>query len=106
MASRSTHAVRVSSTEKIKSFRFSPVSRFRILGHGTTGGEGNMAAHGGGSCQASLSFDNGETWKVLHSFVGGCPRGVAPHSNMGSNNQTFRFLVPANTKAGDALFSL
>ena len=65
-----------------------------------------MAAHSGGSCQASLSFDNGETWKVLHSYIGGCPRGVALGSNMAGNDQTFRFLVPQNTKTGDALFSL
>ncbi len=64
-----------------------------------------MAAHSGGSCQASLSFDNGETWKVLHTYTGGCPRGVRLGSNIAGNDQTFTFTVPANTKAGNALFS-
>jgi hypothetical protein len=31
------------------------------------------AAHGGGSCQISLSYDNGETWKAIKSMIGGCP---------------------------------
>lgn len=77
----------------------------RILGHNSQGGEGSLAAHSGGSCQASLSFDDGETWKVLHSFQGGCPRGARLGSNMAGSNQTFPFLVPENTKAGKALFS-
>ncbi|KAH9222951.1 hypothetical protein DL95DRAFT_285089, partial [Leptodontidium sp. 2 PMI_412] len=47
-----------------------------------TFGEG--APHGGGSCQASLSYDSGKTWTVIHSFMGGCP--LAPVS----------FTVPAD----------
>lgn len=31
------------------------------------------AFHSGGSCQASLSFDGGQTFKVIHSYVGSCP---------------------------------
>jgi hypothetical protein len=31
------------------------------------------ATHGGGSCQLSLSYDNGATFKVIHSILGGCP---------------------------------
>lgn len=27
---------------------------------------------GGGSCQVSLSLDKGQSWKVLHSYVGNC----------------------------------
>jgi hypothetical protein len=44
-----------------------------------SGGTGKMsflaggAAHGGGSCQVSLSYDNGATWKVIKSMIGGCP---------------------------------
>lgn len=42
------------------------------------GGQGQMsiiggAAHNGGSCQISLSYDNGETFKVIKSMIGGCP---------------------------------
>ncbi|CAF0832879.1 unnamed protein product [Adineta steineri] len=79
-------------------------ARFEILGHGSSG-EGSLAAHSGGSCQASLSFDNGETWKVLHTFIGGCPRGVRRGTNIAGPKQTFPFMVPENTKAGNALFS-
>jgi hypothetical protein len=31
------------------------------------------ATRGGGSCQLSLSHDNGRTFKVIQSMVGGCP---------------------------------
>ena len=68
-------------------------------------GEGNLAAHSGGSCQASLSFDNGETWKVLHSYQGGCPRDVKLDSNRAGDDQLFFFRVPEETRAGPALFS-
>ncbi|KAK2734147.1 hypothetical protein FQN57_001862 [Myotisia sp. PD_48] len=30
-------------------------------------------AHRGGSCQLSLSYDNGKTFKVIQSEMGGCP---------------------------------
>ena len=76
----------------------------RILGH-MFKGEGNLAAHSGGSCQASISFDNGKTWKVLHSFIGGCPRGTKLGSNMAGADQKFPFKVPQETRAGVALFS-
>ena len=68
-------------------------------------GEGNLAPHSGGSCQASLSFDNGKTWKVLHTWHGGCPRGVKYQSERAGPNQLFFFHVPAETRAGQALFS-
>jgi hypothetical protein len=32
------------------------------------------AAHSGGSCQASFSYDNGETWIVVQSWEGNCLR--------------------------------
>ncbi|KAK4246711.1 hypothetical protein C7999DRAFT_41867 [Corynascus novoguineensis] len=51
------------------------------------------ASHGGGSCQASLSVDGGGTFRVLHSYQGGCP----------SQNQesSFQFTVPADTPASE-----
>ncbi|KAF1731336.1 hypothetical protein CRV24_007520 [Beauveria bassiana] len=50
--------------------------------------------HGGGSCQVSLSLDKGQTWKVLHSYVGKCP--LSP---------TWQFTLPADTPTGNALFA-
>ncbi|RPB01938.1 hypothetical protein L873DRAFT_1763223 [Choiromyces venosus 120613-1] len=51
------------------------------------------ATHGGGSCQASLSEDGGATWKVMKSFIGGCPTKDAS------------FVVPQEAKAGAAIFA-
>lgn len=31
------------------------------------------ATHMGGSCQISISYDNGATFKVIESIIGGCP---------------------------------
>lgn len=77
----------------------------RLVPNGPGGGEGAMAAHSGGSCQASMSFDNGGTWKVLHTYQGGCPRGVAPNSNIAGPDQKFAFDVPAETQSGNAIFA-
>lgn len=52
--------------------------------------------HNGGSCQASLSFDGGASWKVVHSYIGSCPV-------MGDSS--YRFTLPADTPLGDALFA-
>ncbi|KAL2136211.1 hypothetical protein VTI74DRAFT_4841 [Chaetomium olivicolor] len=46
------------------------------------------AAHGGGSCQAALSVDGGKTFRVLHSYEGGCPR---------QGQSSFPFAVPGDT---------
>lgn len=55
------------------------------------------AFHSGGSCQASLSFDQGKTWKVIHSYVGNCPA---------SNGKTsYPFVIPADTPSGEAVFA-
>jgi hypothetical protein len=54
------------------------------------------APHDGGSCQASLSEDGGKTWKVMKSIIGDCPT---------SEGGTFPFTVPAEAKAGDAIFA-
>ncbi|ROT40487.1 putative extracellular protein [Sodiomyces alkalinus F11] len=52
------------------------------------------ATHGGGSCQASLSYDGGKTWTVIHSYIGNCP--LTP---------TWEFALPPDTQAGEALFA-
>ncbi|KAL6892300.1 hypothetical protein GGI43DRAFT_190939 [Trichoderma evansii] len=54
------------------------------------------ANHAGGSCQASLSYDKGQTFKVIHSYIGECPpAGVS----------SWDFTVPADAPAGEALFA-
>ena len=55
------------------------------------------APHNGGSCQASLSHDNGKTFTVIHSYIGGCPSG---------SESSFSFRVPADAPPSDsALFA-
>ncbi|TQV94407.1 hypothetical protein V2A60_002561 [Cordyceps javanica] len=50
------------------------------------------ATHAGGSCQASLSYDRGASWTVIHSYIGGCPL-----------KSTWSFTLPADTPAGDTV---
>lgn len=52
------------------------------------------ATHNGGSCQASLSYDGGRTFKVLHSYIGNCPL-----------QTTWPFTLPNDTPAGEAVFA-
>ncbi|POS71846.1 hypothetical protein DHEL01_v209762 [Diaporthe helianthi] len=61
------------------------------------GQQGNItivggAAHGGGSCQVSLSTDGAKTFKVIQSIIGNCPVN-------GEGN--FDFTVPSDVPAGD-----
>ncbi len=58
----------------------------------------DKAPHDGGSCQLSLSFDGGKTFRVIKSIEGGCvnPKG---------GEHTFDFNVPADTKSGKAIFA-
>ncbi|KAK3359569.1 hypothetical protein B0T25DRAFT_447104 [Lasiosphaeria hispida] len=51
------------------------------------------APHGGGSCQASISVDGGSTFRVIHSYVGGCPAG---------SQSTFSFTVPSDTPSTES----
>ncbi|KAF7563151.1 hypothetical protein G7046_g982 [Stylonectria norvegica] len=46
------------------------------------------AIHNGGSCQVSLSVDEGYSFYVLHTYIGGCPASVGDNS--------YSFNVPAN----------
>lgn len=48
------------------------------------------AAHDGGSCQASLSYNSGANWTVIYSKEGDCP--TTPELD---------FTVPSDTPAGD-----
>ncbi|PNP57775.1 hypothetical protein THARTR1_01933 [Trichoderma harzianum] len=55
------------------------------------------ANHEGGSCQASLSYDKGQTFKVIHSYIGACP----PIKG----DSSFQFTVPTDAPAGEAMFA-
>ncbi|KAB8737494.1 hypothetical protein FH972_026453 [Carpinus fangiana] len=52
------------------------------------------ATHEGGSCQLSLSYDNGKTFRVIKSMIGGCP--LTP---------TYDFTIPDFAPNGTALFA-
>ncbi|TGZ77686.1 hypothetical protein EX30DRAFT_335319 [Ascodesmis nigricans] len=52
------------------------------------------ANHNGGSCQASISEDDGNTWKVIAEYIGRCPL-----------DNPYPFTVPKNTKSGKVLFA-
>ncbi|KAK2750582.1 hypothetical protein FQN57_002653 [Myotisia sp. PD_48] len=52
------------------------------------------ARHAGGSCQLSLSYDGGATFKVLQSYIGGCPL-----------TDDWSFKVPSDAKNGQALLA-
>lgn len=52
------------------------------------------ATHGGGSCQISLSYDKGKTFKVIHSMLGGCPIPLK-----------YNFQVPSDAPSGEALLA-
>ncbi|KAI0013232.1 hypothetical protein F4779DRAFT_442555 [Xylariaceae sp. FL0662B] len=63
----------------------------------TPGGQYTMsveggAAHNGGSCQLSLSYDKGNTFTVIKSYIGNCPT---------SSGGTFDFKMPADAPEGD-----
>lgn len=52
------------------------------------------ADHDGGSCQISLSYDQGTTFHVIKSIIGGCPI-----------QRTYDFVIPHNAPHGQALLS-
>lgn len=52
------------------------------------------ATHNGGSCQASLSYDRGQTFKVIKSWIGNCPL-----------KQNWQFTVPSDAPSGEAMFA-
>lgn len=50
------------------------------------------ATHGGGSCQISLSCDNGLNFKVIKSLIGGCPL-----------KDTYEFTIPEEVQTAQCL---
>ncbi|EGE03336.1 endoglucanase [Trichophyton equinum CBS 127.97] len=52
------------------------------------------ATHGGGSCQVSLSLDNGTSFRVIKSIMGGCPL-----------TDTYNFTIPRDTPSGRAMLA-
>jgi hypothetical protein len=54
------------------------------------------ATHNGGSCQLSLSYDQGATWEVIKSFEGSCPA---------SDGAQLGFTMPSDVQTGRALFA-
>ena len=52
------------------------------------------ATHNGGSCQVSLSYDKGKTFRVIQSYIGNCPL-----------VNTWKFTLPNDTPSGDVLWS-
>ncbi|OHE97736.1 extracellular protein [Colletotrichum orchidophilum] len=51
-----------------------------------------QATHAGGSCQISVSVDGGNVFKVIRSYIGGCPRGDATE---------LEFRLPIDTPSSD-----
>lgn len=56
------------------------------------------APHGGGSCQAAISSDQGKTFTVIHTWTGGCPGLDGP-------NSSFDFRIPSDTPEGELVFA-
>lgn len=52
------------------------------------------ATHLGGSCQIALSYDNGATFRVVKSIIGGCPL-----------SSSYDFKIPSFAPSGYALLS-
>ncbi|KAI9690989.1 MAG: hypothetical protein M1822_008609 [Bathelium mastoideum] len=52
------------------------------------------AMHDGGSCQISLSFDNGATFRVIKSMIGGCP-----------STEKYEYTIPSFVPSGKALLA-
>lgn len=55
------------------------------------------ATHSGGSCQVAISEDSGKTFKVVKSYIGGCP--------LVTGTTTNSFVVPKETKSGKQIFA-
>ncbi|PWY91549.1 hypothetical protein BO94DRAFT_513780 [Aspergillus sclerotioniger CBS 115572] len=72
---------------------------FRSVATYSPGGEYDLelqgsATHEGGSCQVSLSYDQGDNFQVIHSMLGGCPL-----------TESYKFTIPSDAPTGDALLT-
>ncbi|KAF2008344.1 lytic polysaccharide monooxygenase, partial [Aaosphaeria arxii CBS 175.79] len=67
------------------------------------------AAHGGGSCQISLSYDSGHTWAVIQSWEGNCPRvrkgQEGEITNTYDANQDYTFRVPEGLPSSERVIA-
>ncbi|KAK1139193.1 hypothetical protein N8T08_001188 [Aspergillus melleus] len=75
------------SDEFVSVATYSPGSSYTLELEGS-------ATHGGGSCQIALSYDNGESFKVIHSMLGGCPI-----------TKSYQFTIPSDAQTGEALLA-
>jgi hypothetical protein len=85
------------------------------------GGGANTAVHGGGSCQISITYETDpaalkdpNNWKVLHSFIGGCPTEAMGNLDQsvpcstGNEPQcvrSFNFNVPSELQNGNGILA-
>jgi hypothetical protein len=65
-----------------------------VAGSTYTARLGGTVNHDGGSCQLSLSYDGGGTFRVIKSFIGGCPL-----------QDTMDFTIPEFAPTGQAIFA-
>lgn len=65
------------------------------------------AVHGGGSCQVSLSYQDGKagTFKVITSILGGCSASIPGNAADPLAEFDIPFILPDDAKAGDAILS-
>ncbi len=68
---------------------WAPGGSYSFVIHGNT-------PHKGGSCQASVSFDAGRTFKVVSSYIGNCPV---------NGDSSYQFTLPNDTPAGQMIFA-
>lgn len=52
------------------------------------------ATHDGGSCQLALTYDQGQTFKVIESMLGDCPKA-----------KKYKFEIPSDAPSGEALLA-
>lgn len=76
-----------------------PSHPFKAAGQYAPGSQASItlagtATHVGGSCQMSLSYDEGKTFRVIESIIGGCPL-----------DKSIDFTIPSNAPSGEAILA-